>query len=277
MRDTIDIGVRGGTVRLRCAGAGVPILLLHGWSLDHRAWTPQIESLADRYRVITLDRRGFGASTAPPGLAAETGDILTILRRLDLDRAVLVGMSQGGRIALRFAVTHPQRVSGLVLQGAPLDGFAPEPRREDAIPLSSYRALAREGRLAQVRSLWGSHPLMRCAAPAASQLLDALLADYQGRDLIEPGPDNVAPLANMLADVPVPALVVTGEHDTPWRQLVGDALAYGLPHSRRARVSGAGHLCNLTHPQAFNALVAGFVDRIAAAPAGISPGSLQLQ
>jgi pimeloyl-ACP methyl ester carboxylesterase len=273
----MEIGVRGGRISFDCVGNGTPLVLLHGWALDRRAWTPQIEALAARFRLIVPDRRGFGASSAPPGLAAETGDILTILRRLDIDRAVLLGMSQGGRIALRFAVTHPDRVSGLVLQGAPLDGFAPEPRREDAIPVSSYRALARAGRMAEVRSLWRAHPLMRCAAPAVRRLLDQLLADYEGRDLLHPGPDNVASLANLLADVAVPALVVTGEHDTPWRQLVGDALAYGLPHSRRIRVTGAGHLCNLSHADSYNALVADFVDRVAGAPARGAEAKAQLQ
>lgn len=263
--ESIDVAVPGGTVRVECAGAGTPIVLLHGWALDRRVWAPQVDALAGRFRLIALDRRGFGASTAPPGLAAETGDVLTVMTKLGIDRAVIAGMSQGGRVALRFALTHPERVSGLVLQGAPLDGFAPGPRREDAIPLSAYMGLVREGRLARMKELWRDHALMRVAAPARSAL-DQLLESYDGRDLLRPGPDSVAPIGDALEDVYAPALVVTGEHDTPWRQLVSDALAYGLPHSHRARLAGADHLCNLTHPAAFNALVAAFVTRIEETP-----------
>jgi 3-oxoadipate enol-lactonase len=265
--DIVDVAVPGGAIAAECAGEGVPILLLHGWALDRRAWAPQLEGLADRFRLIAIDRRGFGASSAPPGLAAETGDVLTVMAALGLDKAVIAGMSQGGRIALRFAATHPDRVAGLILQGAPLDGFAPAPRREDSIPLSSYAALAREGRLERMKELWRDHPLMRAAAPEARARIEPLLAGYRGRDLLDPGPDSVAPLAGSLEDIYAPALVVTGEHDTRWRQLVGDALAYGLPHSHRARIAGADHLCNLTHPRAYNDLAAAFVARIAESPA----------
>jgi len=263
----LDVAVPGGAVAVEWAGEGMPILLLHGWALDRRVWAPQMEGLADRFRLIAIDRRGFGRSSAPPGLAAETGDVLTVMMALGIDKAVIAGMSQGGRVALRFAVTHPDRVAGLILQGAPLDGFAPAPRREDSIPLTSYAALVREGRLERMRELWRGHALMRAAAPDARARIEALVAGYQGRDLLNPGPDSVASLAEALEDVYAPALVVTGEHDTPWRQLVGDALAYGLPHSHRARIAGADHLCNVTHPDAYNDLAAAFVGRIAEKPA----------
>jgi pimeloyl-ACP methyl ester carboxylesterase len=69
-------------------------------------------------------------------------------------------------------------------------------------------------------------------------------------------------IADDLGAIHAPALVITGEQDTPWRQLVGDALAYGMPHSRRATIAGASHLCNLTHPVAFNALLAEFIAQL---------------
>jgi pimeloyl-ACP methyl ester carboxylesterase len=61
----------------------------------------------------------------------------------------------------------------------------------------------------------------------------------------------------------------------PWRQLVGDALAYGLPHARRARISGTGHLCNLGDADAFNALIADFVFRIEGGPVGARTGRVR--
>jgi pimeloyl-ACP methyl ester carboxylesterase len=255
----LDVAVPGGTIAVEQAGEGIPIVLLHGWAVDRRIWAPQVEMLADRFHLIALDRRGFGGSTAPPGLAKEIGDLFAILARLEIEQAFIVGMSQGGRVALRFAATHPKRVRGLVLQGAPLDGFAPGPRGEDAIPIHLYRALVREGHIARMKEMWRNHPLMRVAAPAARSHLDSLLADYDGRDLLRPGPDAATPLADSLAEVTAQALVVTGEHDMFWRQLVGDALAYGLRHARRTRVPGADHLCNLTHAEAFNALLTEFV------------------
>lgn len=258
----VEIGVRGGAIALETAGAGTPLVLLHGWALDRRIWSPQIGPLSERFRVVAPDRRGFGRSTAPPDLAAEVDDLLIVKRKLGLERMILVGMSQAGRVALQFALAHPESVSGIVLQGAPLDGFLPGPRREEAIPLSSYAALARAGQLERMKSLWRSHRLMRAPSSAARACLDELLASYQGRDLLAPEPAPLASIAGRLEDVYAPALVVTGQHDTAWRQLVGDALAYGLPHGRRAVVAGGEHLCNLTHPEDYNALILSFAARL---------------
>ena len=219
------------------------MLLLHGWSLDRRAWAPQIP-LAERHRLVLIDRRGFGRSAAPPDLAAETLDLLALCERLELDRPILVGMSQGGRIALQFALAYPDRVSGLFLQGTPLSGFLPGPRGEDEVPIDHYRQLVREGRIAEMRKAWGRHALMRDRG--AAELLDA----YDGRDLLEPA--SAAPmLAERLGEVSAPTLVVTGADETQWLQLVGDALAYGIPGAGRTRLPG-GHLCNLSHAGAYN-------------------------
>ena len=249
-------------VEAEVAGTGTAVVLLHGWALDRRVWTPQIAPLSRRFRLVLLDRRGFGRSTAPPDLAAEIDDLLIVRKRLGLERMILVGMSQAGRVALQFALVHPDSVAGIVLHGAPLDGFLPGPRPEDAIPVSSYVALARAGQLERMKGLWRSHALMRAGSPAARSCLDQLLAGYQGRDLLAPQPAPLASIAGRLEDVYAPALVVTGERDTRWRQLVGDALAYGLPHGRRAIVLGGEHLCNLTHPEDYNRLIETFAARV---------------
>lgn len=266
---TIEIGVRGGALQLELAGSGTPLVLLHGWALDRRIWRHQIEPLSRDFQVIAIDRRGFGRSSAPPDLAAEIDDLLIVRRVLGLGPMAIVAMSQAGRVALHFALAHPESACGLVLQGAPLDGFLPEPRDEDAIPLASYAVLARGGQLGRMKAMWRRHALMEADGDESRVLLDALLESYEGRDLIDARAPAPGSIADRLDDAFLPALVVTGERDTPWRQLVGDALAYGLPHARRARIGGAPHLCNLTHPAEFNALVSGFASRLGgdAAPA----------
>ena len=219
--------------------------------------------MADRFQLIAIDRRGFGRSTAPPDLNREVADLVAVRDALGLDRMVMVGMSQGGRVALHFALGYPESVAAIVLQGTPLDGFLPTPRREDAIPLSAFVALARQGRLDRMKELWRAHPLMRAGTTEAQEKIDAMLADYEGRDLIAAAPHELATIADDLRAVHAPALVVTGEQDTAGRKLVGDALAYGMVHSRRATIAGAGHLCNLSHPAEFNALLADFAASIA--------------
>ncbi len=250
----IEISVAGGALAIACAGAGAPLVFLHGWTLDGRAWGPQT-ALADRFRLIVPDRRGFGRSTAPFDIEAETDDLIAVRAALGLERMILIGMSQGGRVALRFAHRHPELVAGLVLQGAALDGFHPEPTGADEIPLSDYRALARAGRLDEIKAHWSDHTLMHGVDTAE------LLADYDGRDLL-PDERPAEPMADKLGAISAPALVLTGEEDVPWRQLVADALAYGMPNARRERLPG-GHLCNLSHAAAYNARIAAFAAEVA--------------
>ena len=117
------IDVDGGRLFLRHEGEGVPLLLMHGWTLDQRMFQPQVPRLSERFHVISFDRRGFGRSDATPDLDLELDDLDRIADALSLDTLHLLGMSQGGRLAMRYAVTRPQRLRSLVLQGAVVDGL----------------------------------------------------------------------------------------------------------------------------------------------------------
>ena len=116
--------VEGGRLYYEVAGDGDPVALIHGFGLDARMWDAQAEALADRYRVIRYDARGFGRSSVP---AAEpfshAGDLRALLRRLDVAPAHVVGLSMGGRIALNLALLDPAAVRSLTLVDAALDGF----------------------------------------------------------------------------------------------------------------------------------------------------------
>ena len=101
-------------LRFRDEGAGAAVVFIHGWTLDLDAWEPQAAALAASFRVIRYDRRGFGLSEGTPGRAADTEDLGRLLDHLRLDAATIVGLSQGARVALAFALRQPERVAALV-------------------------------------------------------------------------------------------------------------------------------------------------------------------
>src|SRR5690606_30873815 len=107
------------TLRVRDAGQGPAVLFIHGWALDSDMWTAQLEELSRDHRAIAFDRRGFGLSSGEPSLAADVEDVRWLLDQLEVGAAGIVGMSQGARVAARFAHDHPQRVRWLVLDGPP--------------------------------------------------------------------------------------------------------------------------------------------------------------
>jgi pimeloyl-ACP methyl ester carboxylesterase len=252
-----DIEVADGRVRVEVQGTGMPLLLLHGWTLDRSIWSKQMDALSGQFLVVAIDRRGFGQSTAPPDLGSEIADILAVQSALELDAFLLLGMSQGGRVALQFASQHPAALRGLILQGAPLEGYLEEQRGEDMIPLAAYADLVKHGALADMQSHWSAHPLMHAESDDIRAELDSIVKRYEARDLmVFPGkPFGLS--FDDLATVAVPTLSLTGERDTPWRQKVADAFAAHIPGATRCIIPG-GHLCNFTHPREFNAQVSDF-------------------
>jgi pimeloyl-ACP methyl ester carboxylesterase len=243
----------GARLRLRDDGSGPAIVLLHGWAFDLELWEPQVEALAAAYRVIRLDRRGFGLSTGEPSLERDVMDLLFVLDQLELERVVLVGASQGARVALRAALAVPGRVAGLVLDAPPDEvSEVGQALTADEVPLAEYRELARGGDVAAVRRAWSRHPFTWLWRPDAlmQELLAAVIARYPGRDLLAPLPPPV-PLGPALSNIVAPALVLNGEHDTAARQAAGALLARALPGARRVLVPGAGHLPNLDQPQIY--------------------------
>ena len=98
-------------------GNGAPVIFSHGFLMDHEMFAPQVEALADDFRCITWDERGFGQTPAsgPFTYYDSASDCLALLGHLGIDQAVLAGMSQGGFLSLRAALTAPDRVKALVL------------------------------------------------------------------------------------------------------------------------------------------------------------------
>lgn len=250
-----EVAVAGGSVPIAMSGEGTPLILLHGWSLDHRMWQPQLTGLAQDFFCVAPDRRGHGRASAPPDLAQEAEDVIAIADFLGFDRFALVGLSRGAVIALDVARKFGARLTGLVVSGAPLPALV---EREEVIDLDRFHALAAAGDLATLRAEWAAHQLMQTRNPEASALIAEILADYDARDLLVPSNAPGLP-REALAGLAMPVLAMTGEHDTPWRKACAAALAATAPRARLALVPDAGHLANADNPAAFNTLIRDFL------------------
>lgn len=240
------IAVPGGELIAEVAGTGPAILLWHGWTLDRRQWRGQAP-LTDRFTLVAVDRRGFGESTAPADLAEEPADVARVAAALGLARYHLVGLSQGGKVALAHASVQPAGLDRLVVIGAPIDAEMPVP--PERVPAAEMAMLARAGRLAEMRQVWLAHPLT-AGRPEVRAAMATMLARYDGRDLVAPG----RPLRVTLDDVrriSVPATALAGEDDTPWRRAVVDVL--GQAGLATGFIRAGGHLAPLDAAAATNA------------------------
>lgn len=238
--------------------------MIHGWALDRRMWSYQARELGRGFRVITYDRRGFGESTCRADLDRELDDLDAILDRLGLERVALLGMSQGGRVALRYAATRRDRVCALILHGTPLDGLDPPPGDPARIPRRHYSYLLTHGKRDVLREELAAHPLMQLPAgkPRAKALLRDMLRSYRGEDLLRSNRKTaryarvVSPASGRLT---VPTLLITGTRETAWLRTIADHLAKALPNARHITIRGGGHLVNMTHPAEYNRSVIRFL------------------
>jgi len=243
-------------------GSGPPLMLVHGWPLDQRIYSPQIPALSKAFTVIAWDRRGFGQSTGVPDLDADLADMGLLLDHLSLDSAHLLGMSQGGRLALRFAVLHPERVRSLVLQAPAVDGFRAS-CSEVTIPFDEYAALVREGRIDEMRAAWLDHPMMSAGIEDENtrRWLQAILAGYDGADLAGPDagrPATTVDVAGNLGRLTMPVLLLTGLLETDARREQASYLLASLPKAREILFRDSGHLSNVTEAQRYNRAVLDF-------------------
>jgi len=255
-----------GEVRLRFRdeGEGMPVVFIHGWTVDLDVWNPQAATLGRSMRVIRLDRRGFGHSQGTPSLAGDCDDLRTLLDRLGVTRASLVGASQGARVAVAFALQFPERVAGLVLDGPPDEITEPVAAGDGDFSVDEFRRLAREDGVDAFRRVWRAHPLMKLhSSDAGSQaLLESMLARYPARDLLEAGPTpSRSAAASELERFRTPVLVVNGQFDTRARLRAGERLRQSLPDAERVVIPDAGHLPNLDNPGAYNEAIQAFLRR----------------
>lgn len=250
-----EVAVGDGILPLALAGDGPPLILLHGWTLDWRMWQPQIDELAEHFLIVMPDRRGFGRSTAPPALDREADDVERIADFLGFDKYALLGLSQGGAVALDCAHKHGWRINALVVSGAPMPTLV---ERDEAIDVERYQALARSGNMEAMREDWSRHPLMSHENPQTCDLVEQILADYEGRDLLAPSRLPGVP-RDALAHLPMPLLAMTGASDSAWRRACAEALGRLAPRGSHALVERAGHLANLDNPACFNGIVREFL------------------
>jgi pimeloyl-ACP methyl ester carboxylesterase len=254
-----------GDLVVETTGRGEPVVLVHGWGVDRRMWAHQLPMLRKRFRVITYDRRGFGQSTCTADLEQESDDLEAILAYLRVQRVALVGMSQGGRVAIRLASSHPERVSALVLQGVSLEGLVPPPADGCMIPAAALGELVRSGDRNTLFNRLSGHALFDPGPrfTAARAELVEMLRDYRGEDLLaSAGPGgSIDGTVAQLGRIKAPTLVMSGSRETYWLRQVADYTARNIRGARRRVIRGGRHFVNMTHIAGYNACLLDFLTR----------------
>jgi pimeloyl-ACP methyl ester carboxylesterase len=247
-------------------GSGEPtVLLIHAGVTDQRSWTSVIDALPD-HRCLTYDARGYGRTTYEPQDGwSLVDDAVAVLDAYDVSSAVVIGCSMGGRTALDLTLTHPDRVSALVLIGTAVSG-APElehlePGLEDLEKRydAAYEADDHDALNALEAEIWLDGPFHpgRVTGEARDLFLDMNRIALDAPDPGERRDDGDAWQGSAAAAVPT--LVMIGEYDLDHTQGGAVHLAATIPGARLVELPGVAHLPHLERDPLTLREIAGFV------------------
>ncbi len=259
-----SIDRNGVRIHFEDVGSCPPVVLGHSFLCSGEMWASQVPVLAERHRVINIDERGHGRSgnlTEPFDLYDMVDDVLAVFDNLGIESAVWVGLSIGGMVAMRAAMTVPERVSGLLL----LDAHA---GAETSYKKVKYGAMGFGVRAIGVRPFLG----------AISKLMFGETTRKRNPELVTAWRDRFASVdvrsmlfglgalvrrdsvVDGLRSVQIPSLVIVGDEDASLPPPLSREIADALPNASLVVIREAGHLSALEQPEAVTEAMLRFLD-----------------
>jgi 3-oxoadipate enol-lactonase len=249
------------------AGSGPAVVLIHEGIADSRMWDPQWPSYTSRFRTLRYDMRGFGESPLPPGPWSNAEDLIELLGDVGIERAALVGVSLGARVALEVALARPDVVSAVVLVGAALFQEAPEDVRgyweeeerlfAEGDPDGAAELTVRFWVVGVRRDEEDVDPDVR------RRVFEMQRRSYDHWEGVGEEIDErtlVPDVADRAGEVGLPVLLIVGEHDRAACQETAERLAQQIPGARLERMAAAAHAPSMERPAEFDALVLPFLE-----------------
>lgn len=258
------------------AGTGTPIVFVHEFAGDWRAWEPQMRHFARRHRCITYSARGYPPSEIPKDVSAYSQaqavqDILCVMDAAGIARAHIVGLSMGGFATIHFGLTAPERALSLTVAGA---GYATEKSTQE-----HYRALSRETaqkfdtigakELAKTYALGTTRVQLQNKDPRGWQEFATHLGEHDSLGSantmrgVQASRPSIYDFEKELQALKVPMLVINGDEDDQCIQ-PGIFLKKNVPACGLLMLPKTGHTINLEEPDWFNMFLANFIASVEA-------------
>ena len=248
-------------------GIGLPVIFLHAFPLNRTMWDGDIAGLLkeQRYRLVSLDWRGFGESDAPGEGEISTmdvlaGDVVALMDHLGIEQAVLCGLSMGGYVAFACLHQYAQRIAGLMLADTRPAADPPDRQasREEVARLAETQGTSAIADLQLPRLISDytrqHNPMVETRV---RQMIQA--ATQSGIAAASRGMARRGDSSDLLAGISCPTLVITGQDDAliPLSEI--QSYAGRIPGAQYVIIPNAGHLSNVEQPDIFLAAISGFL------------------
>jgi pimeloyl-ACP methyl ester carboxylesterase len=224
---------------------GPPVILLHGGLGNSDHWSNQVIALADKFAITAIDSRGQGRSTRTKAAVTYdimAADVLAVMDHLKLDKASFVGWSDGGEIAMKIAIVHPERVSKLFIFGVNYDSNGSKPR--GGPPAATFSAYASKCR--------ADYTKMSSTPKAWDSLVDWLLPLWR---------NPMGFTKDQLRSIDAPTLVADGDHDEVIVLAQVEEMAKLIPHAKLKIFTDTSHFVHWQDPKTFDDTLVEFLSQ----------------
>ncbi len=254
--------INGTKLYYEIRGKGTPLIFLHGFTCDHRNWVSQVDYFSKKYKVIIYDARGHGQSTVPDTIQySYEDDLAALIDYLNIEKAVIIGHSMGGAPAFYYTLHNLDKVIGLAL--AEGGAFLSDPAIVDTSNIPGYFTeiysainVARKDGIEKGKEAWlNIHPMKDAAEnPISSELLKNMMNDYSGWHWLNKDPQKYNPdgTIEMMQEIKVPTLLITGELSHPVLKDLVLAQSKCIPNSKLVVLKNSNHMTNIENPDQFN-------------------------
>jgi len=221
-----------------------PVILLHGGLGNSDHWANQVPALLDaKHEVIAIDSRGQGRSTrsaGKPSYDTMASDVIAVMDKLELKQAALVGWSDGGEIALKLAIAHPERVAKLFVFGSNYNSEGSKSRR--GAPTATFNTYAQKCR--------ADYQKLSKTPKQFDELVDWLLPIWR---------NPMGFTKEQLRAIEAPTLIADGDHDEVIVLAQVEEMAKLIPHAQLAVFKDASHFALWQDPTSFNKALVDFL------------------
>jgi pimeloyl-ACP methyl ester carboxylesterase len=262
----MKIKANGIEMNYELFGEGNCLVLVHGYTDNLNLWYNQVPALSEHHRVLTYDVRGFGKTevreaTYSMELFAE--DLRALLEALDIESACVLGYSMGGRIALQFALAHPEMTAGLILANSGI-GETPNPEMQERRKMMVE--VLKKGDIEVIAELMTEASF----SPGLKERNPTAYGKYKSIKMQNDPSEYLAIMEAIVVaiDSPAafdslrcPALIIAGDRDGFMDLRVAEAMRDAIPDAEM-HVLPTGHAAAIEEPEAFNRAVLGFLERL---------------
>lgn len=253
----------GNRIYYETVGEGCPVVLIGGGGgMDRRQWDHQFETFGKRYRTIRWDPRDTGKTGAAVGPYSDPEDLAAVLDAEAIERATVIGVSSGGKIALEFSILHPDRVVAVV-GGAPfVPGF--DHTDEFMERIATFAQAGEKGKEIFVDAMLAdAHFVPAPDKPEVRAMVRRLMSESYDIPFDPAFPREMEPpLIKRLGEVFAPTLLLVETLDHPDLLRRTEFVRDSIPDAKIVMIDQAGHVINMEQPEAFNEAVQAFLQTL---------------